>query len=173
MTRQPAYEPCRLRSTSGRNLDPAPPSGFLCSVLELKSVSVAPGGISETGRDDGTPDVGRDPRARLNLRLKRFGVRCPCSDRSAPVMPSLRSTLRASSRSWGVAWRIRPIFSVLRMRERRLRRVISWFAVSASGGGSVYLVSRDGSWISCSASFDVVGWRSIRLQHISLWSLYR
>ena len=68
-------------------------------------------------------------------------------------------------RSSAVAWRIRPALSVLRIRERRLRREVSVGAPAASPGlfGST-LVSAPSSSGSSGSSVSVeVGWRSTRL----------
>lgn len=95
------------------------------------TASAAFGGISEIGRELRAAELRRDPpNTRLTLRLNLFLVP------SDPAVDSLvwfsdRSLLRAAIRSSGVAWRMRPMFSVERMRDRRcLRSVDSIYVVS-------------------------------------------
>lgn len=101
-------------------------------VVEASAVAVAAvAGIWDVGLELCTPEAGLDPKALLNLALALFIVvrsptfEAPWSTFSLVVWFSLLNLLKASMRSLGVAWRIRPTLRVLRIRERRLRRAAS------------------------------------------------
>ena len=79
-------------------------------------------GTADTLRE-AAPDPGSDPRARPNLApiLLTPPGRPPCSWLESVAWSSFRNLLNAAIRSSGVAWRIRPIFKVCMIRDRRFR----------------------------------------------------
>ena len=131
------------------------------------TVSVAVAGTWDVGRELCTPEVGLDPKALLNLALALFIVRSPTllppwSRFSFVTWFSSRNLLSASMRSSAVAWRIRPTFRVLRIRERRLRRAVS-LGTCKRLPGSAGMASLLTSSSSDSSVLCEVGWRSTRL----------
>lgn len=114
----------------GAGASDAPPA-VVAGVSVGVGASAAAGGIWDVGLELCTPEAGLDPKALLNLALALFMVvRSPTfeaawSTFSLVVWFSLLNLLKASMRSLGVAWRIRPTLRVLRIRERRLCRAAS------------------------------------------------
>ena len=125
-----ANAPAKGVASTGAGASDAPPT-VAAGVSAVIGVSAAAAAVTlDVGLELCTPEAGLDPKALLNLALALFMVRSPTfkppwSTFSFVVWFSFLNLLKASMRSSGVAWRIRPALRVLRIRERRLRRAVS------------------------------------------------